>query len=224
VGLFCVIACGRNFSESAPGSWLSIDRGNLCVTEGAVAKVFGERLRVDIPKMRAYSTVPTAQSAEVRFTYLGPTGKEARLGSGEIRRQFGLKLHAQDACNLVYAIWRIEPESKLVVSVKRNPGAHTSAECGNRGYQNVKPRKASAVPRLTPGQSHTLRAEMKHYELRVFIDNHEVWEGSVGVDAATLAGPVGIRSDNAQLEFDLKARRPESAGETGSPCKASDSD
>jgi hypothetical protein len=224
VGLFTLIACGTNFSQAAPGAWLTVDRDNLCVTEGAIQKASGERLRVDVPKMRSYATVATAQSAEVRFTYSGPTVKESRLGSGEMRRQFGLKLRAQDACNLVYAIWRIEPESKLVVSVKRNPGAHSSAECGNRGYQNIKPNKASAVPRLTPGQSHTLRAEMKRDELRVFVDNHEVWEGSVGADAATLAGPVGIRSDNAQLEFDLKARKPEGTTGPGKPCKAGDSD
>lgn len=157
LGLLGLISCGGGFSQAAPGAWLSINRENLCVTEGAIEKASGERLRVDVPKMRAYSTVATAQSAEVRFTYLGPTAKEARLGSGEMRGQFGLKLHAQDACNLVYAIWRIEPESKIVVSIKRNPAAHTSAECGNRGYQNIKPRKASAVPQLTPG-SRTLCA------------------------------------------------------------------
>jgi hypothetical protein len=61
---------------------------------------------------------PTPPFAEAHFTYLGSTGNEARLGSGELRRQFGLKLRAEDACNLVYAMWRIEPESKLVVSVK----------------------------------------------------------------------------------------------------------
>jgi hypothetical protein len=201
--LFCV-----TFAQSA--GWLTIHRDRLCVTEGAIEKTPIDRLSVSVSKMRAYVTEWTAQSAEVRFTYLGGTGKESALGSGTIRRQFGLKLHAQDPCNLVYAIWRIDPESKLVVSVKRNPSAHTSAECGNRGYENIKPRKASPVPRLGVGQSHTLRAEMKNADLRVFVDNREVWEGDVGPDAAKLEGPVGIRSDNARLEFDLMAR--EAAG------------
>jgi hypothetical protein len=57
-------------------------------------------------------------------------------------------LRAEDACNLVYLMWRIEPESRLVVSVKRNPGQHASAECGNRGYQNVKPRYSAPIPSL----------------------------------------------------------------------------
>ncbi len=122
-------------------------------------------------------------------------------------------------------MWRIDPESKLVVSVKRNPGAHTSADCGNRGYQNIKPRKSSPVPALRSGQSHTLRAEMKNEDLRVFADNREVWVGEVGADAAQLEGPVGIRSDNAHLEVSLKARE-YSGSHSGEvrACKNSDSD
>jgi hypothetical protein len=89
-----------------------------------------------------------SQLVEAHFTLLGSTGNEAMLGSGELRRQFGLKLRAQDVCNLVYAMWRIEPESKLVVSVKSNPGQHTSAECANRGYRNIKPRHSTPVPVL----------------------------------------------------------------------------
>jgi hypothetical protein len=221
-GLLALFLSVMVLSQAAPEGWLTISRDNLCVTEGTIEKS-GDRLHVSVPKMRAYVTEPTDQSAEVRFKYLGPTSKDAPLGSGIMRRQFGFKLHAQDPCNLVYAIWRIEPESKLVVSVKRNPSQHTSAECGNRGYQNIKPRKASPVPRLEIGQSHTLRAEMKGDELRVFVDNRPVWEGVVGSDAAGLDGPVGIRSDNAQLEFDLLARKSASTA-GGRACKAVDSD
>ena len=130
--------------------------------------------------MRAYLNALTSQSVEADFTYLGSTGNEARLGSGELRRQFGLKLRAQDACNLVYAMWRIEPESKLVVSVKSNPGQHSSAGCGNRGYRNVKPARSKPVPVLHPGSAHSLRAEMNGAEMKVFADNVLVWEGSVG--------------------------------------------
>ena len=222
VGLFALAAFVMSVAQ--PRGWLMIDRGSLCVTEGALESSSSERMRVSVPKMRAYVIVPTAQSAELRFKYLGPTSKDVPLGSGILRRQFGLKLRAQDACNLLYAIWRIEPESKLVVSVKRNPGQHTSAECGNRGYENIKPGRSFPVPRLEVGQSHTLRAEMEGNEMRVLVDNGLVWEGTVGSDAAALDGPVGIRSDNAQVEFDLMARRPNS-GAPGRACKAAgDSD
>jgi hypothetical protein len=198
-------------AESA--GWINVSRDRLCVTEGAIDKAADNRLSVNVPKMRAYVNQWTTESAELRFTYLGGTSKESKLGSGTIRRQFGLKLHDEDPCNLVYAMWRVvtkskPTESKLVVSVKRNPGQHTSAECGNRGYVNIKPRQASALPPLDSGQSHRLRAEMKNAELQVFVDDHEVWEGDVGPDAAKLDGPVGIRSDNTQLEFELLTREP----------------
>jgi hypothetical protein len=155
--------------------------------------------------MRAYVNHATPQDLEVRFTYLGSIGNEAGLGSGELLRQFGLKLRAADACNLVYAMWRIEPQSKLVVSIKSNPDQHTSAECGNRGYTNIKPAHSSSVPVLSEGQSHTLHAVMNGDQLRMWVDNRPVWEGNLGSAAASLQGPVGIRSDNAHLELQLFA-------------------
>jgi hypothetical protein len=175
----------------------------LCVTEGTVDSSPGGELSVKTPKMRAYVNASTAQVVEARFTYLGSTGNEARLGSGELRRQFGLKLRAQDPCNLVYAMWRIEPESKLVVSVKMNPGQRTSSECGNRGYRNIKPLRSKSVPMLTPGDAHVLRGELQGAQMKVYVDNALVWEGSVGSDAVAFDGPVGIRSDNARLQMQL---------------------
>jgi hypothetical protein len=218
LGCFYLSSFGTNLLQAGSGNWVTVTRENLCVTEGAIEKA-GDSLRVSVPKMRAYVSVPTAPSAEVRLKYLGPTSKDSALGSGVMRRQFGLKLHAQNACNLIYVMWRIEPESKLVVSVKQNPGEHASAECGNRGYRNIKPGKGSAVPRLEPGEAHTLRAEMNRDELRVFVDNREVWQGSVGEEAARFEGPVGVRSDNAQVEFTLQSRTAESGRGSGNPCK-----
>jgi hypothetical protein len=187
---------------------MPVSRANLCVTEGTIEELPGRRLSVSVPKMRAYVNAYTQPVAEVRFTYLGSTGNEAPLASGEMRRQFGLKLRAQDACNLVYAMWRIEPESKLVVSVKSNPGEHTSTQCGNRGYQNIKPRRSVPVPTLRSGDTHVLRAQMNGAEMQVFADNSLVWEGSVGQDALAFDGPVGIRSDNARLQIDLRTGKP----------------
>jgi hypothetical protein len=195
-------------SDPSGTKLMSVSRANLCVTEGTIEELPGERLSVSVSKMRAYLSAFTAQLVEAHFTYLGPTEDEARLGSGELRRQFGLKLRSQDACNLVYAMWRIEPESKLVVSVKSNPGQHTSAQCGNRGYMNIKPRRGTPVPALRSGDAHTLRAEMNGAEMKVFADNSLVWEGSVGPDALGFDGPVGIRSDNARLQIDLRAGQP----------------
>ncbi|HUI42466.1 MAG TPA: hypothetical protein VL523_10910 [Terriglobia bacterium] len=203
--LIAALFCGVGWAQ-APGvkrHWLAVERGSLCVTEGAIESAPENRMAVNVPKLRAYVNRWTAQAIEARFTYRGPSAEQVPLASGEVRRQFGLKLRAQDGCNLVYAVWRFEPESNLVVSVKSNPDEHTSAACGNRGYRNVKPRSSAPVPVLRPGDRHTLRAEMNRDELRVFVDNNPVWDGSVGSEALSINGPVGIRSDNVRLELDL---------------------
>jgi hypothetical protein len=142
---------------------------------------------------------------DARFTYLGPTVNKAPLGSGALRRQFGFKLRAQDACNLVYVMWRIEPASAVVVSVKTNPLQHSSSQCGNRGYRNIKPRRSSAITDLKAGQTRRLVASMNGDEMKVFVDGSPVWEGSLGPDVILLEGPVGIRSDNARLLVELRA-------------------
>jgi hypothetical protein len=192
-----------------PGTRLTpVSKANLCVTEGSIEETPDHRLSVNVAKMRAYVNAYTQPVAQVQFTYLGSTPNEAPLASGEMRRQFGLKLRAQDACNLVYAMWRIEPESKLVVSVKNNPGEHTSAQCGNRGYQNIKPLRSAPLPSLRSGATHTLRAEMKGAEMKVFADDSPVWEGSVGMEALSFEGPVGMRSDNARLEIHFETGQP----------------
>jgi hypothetical protein len=188
-----------------------VPRSMLCVTEGAIEDLPSQRLSVDMPKMRAYVNRITTQTIEANFTYAGPTSTESALGSGALRRQFGVKLRAQDPCNLVYAMWRIEPQSQLVVSVKSNPGQHTSAECGNRGYRNIKPQRSSPVPRLGPGDTHTLRAEMNAASLRVFVDSSLAWEGSLGAGVLNFSGPVGIRSDNVRLRIQLEVGQPAGA-------------
>jgi hypothetical protein len=187
------------------GAKIGVSRGNLCVTEGAIESGPNNRLSVNAPKMRAYVNSWTSQAIEAHFTYLGVTAEESRLGSGETRQQFGLKLRARNACNLVYAMWRIEPESKIVVSVKRNPGESKSSECGNSGYQNIKPRHTAAVPLVKPGDTHDLSAQMDGEELRVFVDGADVWDGSVEPQAHGLTGPVGVRSDNVWLALELRA-------------------
>ena len=201
---------------------IPVSKANLCVTEGSIEETPDHRLSVNVSKMRAYVNAYTQPVAQAQFTYLGSTPNEAPLASGEMRRQFGLKLRAQDACNLVYAMWRIEPESKLVVSVKNNPGEHTSAQCGNRGYQNIKPLHSSPLPSLRAGDTHTLRAEMNGAEVRVFADGSPVWEGSVGADALSFTGPVGMRSDNARLEINFQAGPPTQP--SGPGCRGQESE
>jgi hypothetical protein len=189
--------CDRTTRPAAPTP-------ELCVTEGAAAAQ-GEGFVIDAPKFRAVSARATDQAAELRFTYLGPTAETAPLGSGRERRQIGLKLRAQDACNLVYAMWRIDPASEVVVQVKRNEGQRTSAECENRGYRTVRPAETAPVPQVTAGSTHVLRAAMRGSELSVWADGALVWRGDAGADVLGLEGPVGLRSDNGRFSVAFTA-------------------
>jgi hypothetical protein len=190
----------------APGATVlphSVSRTDLCVTEGTIEAGPASSFIVDSSKMRAYVNAKTAQSIEARVTYLGASSRDIPLGSGAMRRQFGFKLRAQDACNLVYAMWRIEPDSKLVVSIKENPGQHLSAECGNRGYRNIKPQRSPPIPKLRAGDVHTLRAEMTPTAMNLYIDETLAWQGPLSSNVLKWDSRVGIRSDNVRVQFDL---------------------
>ena len=198
-----------SFSASAqPGSpsglaapLAGIARDQLCVTNGNVSALPGGELEVLTPSSRAVVRIASAQTAEIRFRYLGPSAQSKPLASGELRRQIGLKLRAQDTCNLLYAMWHIEPDSRIAVSVKRNPGKRTHEQCGAHGYINLKPRKGTPMPRVFPGEVHRLRAELHETELSVFADGQLAWEGSVGGQVLEFDGPVGFRTDNARFAF-----------------------
>lgn len=183
-----------------------VGRSELCVTEGVVGATPDGKLSVDTPASRAVLRFASEPYAEIRFRYLGGTAGSKALASGTMRRQVGLKLRAHDGCNVVYVMWRIKPKSEIVVSVKRNPDMHTSAECGNAGYTNIKPRNKAPVRRIAPGETHSLRAELQGTDLYVFDDNLRVWEGDVGREVREFDGPVGFRTDNAHIVFEYFTR------------------
>lgn len=179
------------------------------VTSGKVDALAPGRYRVD-GSMRATSTAAYGganRAAEVAFTYDGPSTRAVPLASGELRRQIGLKLRAADTCNVVYVMWHVEPSPRVAVSVKRNPGASTHAECGARGYINVRPRANAAAARVLPGTSHVLAAELRGRDLRVLADGALAWEGTLPDDALAFDGPAGLRTDNGRFEFALRVAR-----------------
>ncbi len=180
-----------------------VSRERIRVTLGELESGSRGRLRITKPKVRAVVPATRARVVELRFTYLGATHEVAPLRSGELRRQVGLKLRAQDGCNVVYVMWRIAPKAGVVVSVKHNPGQHRHAECGNGGYQTVRPRRAVPVPTLKPGSHHSLRAELRGEELEVRVDGKPIWQGALPPEALTFDGPVGLRTDNGRFELEL---------------------
>jgi hypothetical protein len=174
----------------------------LCVTHGAV-RAQRSGFAVTEPSMRAVVAGPPAHSVTLRFTYLGPTKKTVALRSGAVRRQLGVKLRAKDGCNVVYLMWRLEPEPGLVASVKRNDGERTAAECENGGYENVKPERTGPLPLVEVGVTHTLSAAMDGDLLTATVDGLLVWQGHMGPDALAFDGPAGVRTDNVALAMSL---------------------
>ena len=174
---------------------------DFCVTEGRIEARPDGTLIVEDSKTRAVLCRGTDHTAEIEFRYRGPTSDVSALGSGAVRTQIGLKLKAQDACNLIYVMWRIAPASSIVVSTKRNPGQRTSAECENSGYQNVKAEREMAVPRVLEGTTHTMRAKLSGNSLLVIADGAAVWEGGLPVWTSQLHGPAGFRTDNGRFDI-----------------------
>jgi hypothetical protein len=200
--------------KSAPAALQRIDRERLCVTNGAVTALPGGRLAIETPSSRGFVQAGTErnaadQVAEIRFQYLGPSQDSKPLASGELRRQIGLKLRTQDSCNLIYAMWRIEPAERVAVSVKRNAGLHTHAQCGVQGYVNFKPQEGEGPPPIRPGEAHTLRAELRGRDLTVVADGRIAWQGSLGNEVLPI-GPPGFRTDNARFAFEYLTDAPAS--------------
>lgn len=178
------------------------------VPDGKIETAAGNRLIVSTKEMRATLKFPTQQNVTVKFAYLGPTMEVSRLGNGEVRSQFGIKLRAQDTCNIVYIMWHFAPEQKMAVSVKRNPGKRTHEDCLDNGYiNNIKPRISALPQAVRPDQPRTLSASLSGSYLTVTADNSVVWEGDLGPVALEFDGPVGLRSDNAHVVFDFLVSR-----------------
>jgi len=196
---------GLAWSQSGSPLW-QINRDELCVTNGAVTMLPGGRFAVATPSSRAVVTAAAGsaadQSAEIRFRYLGPTATSKPLASGELRRQIGLKLRAQDTCNLVYAMWHIEPDAALAVSIKHNAGKNTHAQCGAGGYVNFREPDRIAPPPIRLGETHALRAALHGHDLTVTADGKLAWQGTFPDELLPLGGPPGFRTDNARFELE----------------------
>lgn len=169
----------------------------LCVTTGA-AKLGG---KIDKPAMRAVAKGTDGEAASITFTFDGETATTKKLASGDVRKQIGLKLRAENGCNLIYVMWRLDPKPMILAQVKRNPGAKDHKACGADNYKWVKAQVQNPPPALVAGDKHTMRAEIENQELSVFVDDTLYWRGKLPSSVHDLRGPAGIRSDN--LAFDL---------------------
>ena len=193
-------------SGSSPArSLVAFQASDLRVTSGAIESEGAGRFSNRSPTLRAWLGSTPRSAAELEFVYRGPTGEDAPLASGELRRQIGLELRARDSCNVVYVMWHIEPAPGIVVSVKSNPGQSRHAECRDRGYSFLQPITSDPAPPVAPGRPHVLGAAIRGRRLHVSTDGQESWVGELPVAAFEFDGPVGVRSDNANFSAALRA-------------------
>ena len=210
-------ACGS--TSAAPASdtpSIAVEKAaELCVTRGDITD-----RAITQPTVRAFAVGAGGDAAQLAFTYRGDAATSRALANGQPRRQVGLKLRAEDGCNVIYVMWRLDPKPKLEVSVKRNPNKRTHEECGAEGYTKVRVAHATAVPALVAGDAHTLRAEIVGDQLTAWIDGRVAWQGQLPDDARALAGPAGLRSDNLALDHvELSAPKTK---DPGPACKRHD--
>lgn len=189
----------------------------LCVSSGRITAAGPHALHVDEGGMRAELSNDRSRTAELAFVYRGPSTATARLADGELRRQIGLKLRAQDTCNIVYVMWHAEPRPGIVVQVKRNVGQASHGECADRGYTLVKPRTVASVPAIERGVPTVLRADLEGTSLRVSAGGLVIWQGDLPPEALSFDGPVGVRSDNGVFDFELRVPAGHATPSCGAP-------
>lgn len=188
----------------------------FCPTAGRVSSPGVETFNVNTSGMRGVVAADASRSVELAFVYRGEIENSTPLANGEMRRQIGLKLRAKDTCNVVYVMWHVSPSSGIAVSVKSNPGLATHVQCGDRGYINLKNDTDVSVPEIEPNEPHTLRADLDGELLRVHADGIETWSGPLPAEASAFDGPVGIRSDNGDFDFQLRVP---GGGDRAARCK-----
>lgn len=174
---------------------------DVCVTNGELRAEPDGRFLVETSSSRAVVRTGDDDYVGMVVEYLGPSREVTTLASGEVRQQIGIKLQAQDSCNVVYVMWPIGAD-RLVVSTKVNQGMSAHAQCGVKGYEVPKPLLDRAVAPLVAGQPRRLEATIEARVLTVRVDGAIVWRGDAGRRTAGLFGYPGMRSDNVRARFE----------------------
>lgn len=192
----CGVALAKNDKQLAFGL-RTVQPKDLDVTSGDIMRK-DDRLLVDSRMMRAVLKQRTDQKIKATFTYNGASKSVSRLQNGDIRHQFGFKMAAKNECNLVYVMWDFDTQ-RIRISVKSNPGMFTFNDCRDGGYIGL---PSVPAPKVEAGQSHTLSAVLNGTDLVVYADDQKI-QASLPDVATSLSGPLGLRSDNVNVVFDL---------------------
>jgi hypothetical protein len=181
----------------------AIKPGDVCVTNGALEKDSSGNFVVNTPSSRAVVKGTSDSVAAINFEYLGPASGETQLASGVVRRQLGVKLRAEDSCNVIYIMWGIEPQPGLIISMKVNQGKASHAECGVKGYKLVPATFEKPTAPIKIGEPRALAANLDESgKLTVRVDGEVAWEGQTFATANTMYGYNGVRTDNVRVRFE----------------------
>lgn len=176
---------------------------DVCVTNGAVEKDLSGKFVINTPSSRAVIKGSDDSATAIKFEYLGPAAGETKLASGIVRRQLGIKLRAEDSCNVIYVMWGIDPQPGLMISMKVNEGKTTHSECGVKGYKLIPSTFEKSISPIKIGEPRTLAANLdENSNLTVRVDGDVVWEGTAFPSAKTMYGYSGVRTDNVRVRFE----------------------
>jgi len=196
-----------NCVNSRPAKPTTIDPDSLVVMSGHIIKHSSTKFLVRDNVRACLTQDSNDRNVEIAFTYQGPSTKMVPLTSGELRRQVGLKLRAQDTCNLLYVMWHIEPDQGIFVLVKSNPGLTKNDQCGDHGYLVVKPEMVTQPIPIKVNQERTLGAMLDDNKLSVYVDGTLVWSGILPPQAFQFDGPVGVRTDNINANIEMRVNK-----------------
>jgi hypothetical protein len=190
-----------------PTNWLQTNLADLKVTSGSVSESVTGFLTVNHPRVRGVRNGAWHPRARLQFRYQGPSDISIPSGSGLIFEQIGIQLRAQNTCNVLSIMWRIEPAERVVIKLKSNPGQSRHEECENSGYRTLAtiplgPLQITAKDRAL----HQLQAEVTLTEnccsCAAAADDRSVWSGELDFQLiSAIDGPAGFRTDNGQFEF-----------------------
>ena len=189
-------------------SCVQLEKTSLCATSGSyeVAKGMMETSSV---QTRGLLTTTSQQGISLLFSYKGPPEEVKAFRSGLKRQQIGVKVKAQDSCNLIYVMWRFGEKDSIVVSRKLNPGQHSHKECLNHGYKTIATLPAPKI--IREGEFHRLNVSIDKNQLKVMADGENLWQGILEEELSQLQGPLGIRTDNGKFVFKTEDWNPSAA-------------
>lgn len=186
---------------------------NYIITTGAVhiSVVSEEDALIEIkgPRLRSSSTRRSYQSGIV-FRYLGVSEEQHQFTSGAVRTQIALRVLYENSCNTYYVVWVLEPEEKLIVTRKYNPGENTSSECGADGYETISVLDSiQDFPVMNSAHDlgfHTIFTEVELSQtgdcrLTICCDGHSVADIILPERYCIEALPNGVRTDNGVFRF-----------------------